>query len=210
MSATSKKGGAPGSPTSRKAMPLREAIETLRAQRGAGDVVITSMGSAREWMAMGPLDPLDFIHVPSSMGETLSLGLGIALAQPARRVVACCGDGSLLMNLGALVTIASEAPPNLVVVVFDNGVYEVTGAQSAPGARAGADFAVLARASGIASVHRFGDLDAWRSSAASALGAPGPVCIVLDVAPVPGAIGPRSPGKTAERGPAFARALQGG
>ena len=115
-----------------RTMDLRGALAVLREQRASGDVVITSMGSAREWMAMGPLDPLDFVFVPSSMGQAPSLALGMALAQPARRVFACNGDGSMLMNLGALATIGAEAPRNLVLVVFDNGVYEVTGAQPVP------------------------------------------------------------------------------
>lgn len=189
-------------------MPLREALNVLRSERRPGDVVITAMGSAREWMAMGPLDPLDFVYVPSSMGQAPPLGLGIALAQPKRRVIACNGDGSMLMNLGSFVTIASEAPPNLVLIVFDNGVYEVTGAQPVPGSERGVDFAAIARASGILSVHRFSNVVAWRSGAQAALSSLGPVCIVLDVAPVPGAVGPKSPGPTSMRGPEFAKALQ--
>lgn len=192
--------------TVRAAMPLREAVEVLREHRAADDVVITSMGSAREWMAMGPLGALDFVFVPSSMGEAPSLALGIALAQPTRRVIACNGDGSMLMNLGALVTIGDEAPENLVVIVFDNGVYEVTGAQPTPGTRV--DFAMVARGCGLDAVYRFSSLDSWRAGAKAALESPGPVCIILDVAPVPGAAGPRSPGPTAARAAAFAEALR--
>ena len=146
-------------------MPMRAALEVIHSTRDADDVVITSMGSAREWMAMGPLGALDFVFVPSSMGEAPALGLGIALAQPARRVIACNGDGSMLMNLGSLVTIASEAPENLVLVLFDNGVYEVTGAQPSPGRTV--DFAAIARASGIGAVYRFSELAAWRAGAPS-------------------------------------------
>lgn len=187
-------------------MPLRAALEVLRARRAKGDVVIPTMGSAREWLAMGPLDPLDFIYVPSSMGEAPALALGIALAQPDRRVIVCNGDGSMVMNLGSLITIASQAADNLVLVVFDNGIYEVTGAQPVPGR--GADYAAIATASGIPSVFRFSTIAEWKAGAARALDAPGPVCIVLDVAPVPGAIGPKSPGPTARRAPAFADALR--
>lgn len=195
-------------------MDLRAALAELRAHRASGDVVVTSMGSAREWMAMGPLDPLDFVFVPSSMGEAPSLALGIALAQPARRVFACNGDGSTLMNLGALATIAAEAPRNLVLIVLDNGVYEVTGAQPIPGnapgggSTRGVDFAAVARACGWPSVLRFGELAAWREGAAVALRSPGPVFIVLEVAPVPGAVGPRSPGPTGERARRFSEALR--
>lgn len=196
-------------------MDMRGALSVLREQRASSDVVITSMGSAREWMAMGPLDPLDFVFVPSSMGQAPSLGLGLALAQPARRVIACNGDGSTLMNLGALVTISAAAPKNLVLVVFDNGVYEVTGAQPTPGSaalragRRGVDFAEIARGCGWTSVFGYGELAAWREAAAHALAATGPVFIALEVAPVTGAIGPKSPGPTVERARRFTEALRG-
>jgi thiamine pyrophosphate-dependent acetolactate synthase large subunit-like protein len=196
------------------AMELRGALTILREHRQSGDVVVTSMGSAREWMAMGPLDPLDFIFVPSSMGQAPSLALGIALAQPGRRVFACNGDGSTLMNLGALATISAEAPRNLVLVVLDNGVYEVTGAQPTPGSalgrpdRRGVDFAEIARACGWTSVFRFRELDEWRDAAPDAIAAPGPVFIALEVAPVSGAVGPKSPGPTIDRARKFSEALR--
>jgi sulfopyruvate decarboxylase subunit beta len=195
------------------AMDLRGALQVLRAHRKSGDVVVTSMGSAREWIAMGALDPLDFIFVPSSMGQAPSLALGIALAQPSRRVFVCNGDGSMLMNLGALATISAEAPPNLVLIVLDNGVYEVTGAQPTPGSASGrpdnrgVDFAEIARACGWRSVYRYTELDDWQDAAATAVNSPGPVFIALEVAPVPGAIGPKSPGPTVVRAQQFRDAL---
>src|SRR5215210_7355728 len=95
-------------------MDLREAVAVVRSGRGDGDVVITSMGTAREWTAMGPLHPRDFVYVPSAMGHAASLGLGLALAQPKRRIIVMMGDGSLLMSLGSLATISAERPENLV------------------------------------------------------------------------------------------------
>ena len=195
------------------AMDLRGAMDVVRKQRANGDVVVTSMGSAREWIAMGPLDPLDFIFVPSSMGQAPSLALGIALAQPHRRVFACNGDGSMLMNLGALATISAEAPKNLVLIVLDNGVYEVTGAQPTPGSalgrpdHRGVDFAEIARACGWPSVFRFRDLEDWRDAAAESMNSPGPVFIALEVAPVPSAVGPKSPGPTVIRAQQFREAM---
>jgi sulfopyruvate decarboxylase subunit beta len=189
-------------------MPMREAVAVLRDARGPNDIVIPSMGSAREWMALGPVHDLDFILVPSAMGHATSVGLGLALAQPDRRVIVLSGDGSLLMNLGSLVTISAESPPNLVIVVFVNGVYEVTGAQVTPGPEGVAvDYAAFAKASGIKSVFRWSSLDDWRSGIDSALGAIGPTLVVLDVAPVPGAVGPRSPGPTGPRVQVFRQAL---
>jgi sulfopyruvate decarboxylase subunit beta len=189
-------------------MPMREAVAILRDARGPTDVVIPSMGSAREWIALGPTHDLDFVLVPSAMGHATSVGLGLALAQPARRVIVLSGDGSLLMNLGSLVTISAQRPENLVIVVFVNGVYEVTGAQLTPRPEgAPVDYAEFARASGIKSVFRWSTLDDWRSGIGVALGAAGPTVVVLDVAPVPGAVGPRSPGPTGPRVERFMNAL---
>ena len=190
-------------------MPMREAVAVLRDARGPTDVVIPSMGSAREWMALGPMHDLDFVLVPSAMGHATSVGLGVALAQPARRVIVLSGDGSLLMNLGSLVTISAQRPANLVIVVFVNGVYEVTGAQVTPRPEGIlVDYAAFARASGIRSVFRWSTLDDWRSGIGSALGATGPTVVVLDVAPVTGAVGPRSPGPTGPRVERFMRAIR--
>ena len=118
------------------------------------------------------------------------------------------------MNLGALATISAEAPPNLVLVVFDNGVYEVTGAQptcpAAPWSRPdnrGIDFAEIARACGWPSVFRYCDLDEWEEAAPTAINSPGPIFIALEVAPVPGAVGPKSPGPTIHRAQKFREAL---
>lgn len=195
-------------------MPLTTAVALVRERRGPEDVVVSSMGSAREWMALGPLHDLDLVLVPSAMGHATSMGLGLALAQPSRRVIVLSGDGSLLMNLGTLVTISAQAPPNLVVVLFVNGIYEVTGAQdtpAAPSARAGGDtldFAAMARACGLSSVLRFSTQAEWSAGIRGALDAMGPTLVVLDVLPVPNAVGPRSPGPTRERGPRFMQALR--
>ena len=112
------------------------------------------------------------------------------------------------MNLGSLVTISAQMPRNLVIVVFVNGVYEVTGAQVTPGPRGvPVDYVALAKASGIRSIFRWSSLDDWRSGLGSALGASGPTLVVLDVAPVVGAVGPRSPGPTGPRVERFMGAL---
>ncbi len=193
-------------------IPLVPALQALRDVRRDDDVVISAMGAAREWMALGS-HPLDWVFVPSSMGQATSLGLGLALARPDRRIIVLNGDGGMLMNLGSLVTITACAPKNLVVLVFDNGGYEVTGAQPTPGAPSGrkagdaVDFAGLARASGFRSVHRFGTLEDWTDQLETVLAAPGPTFALLDVELVPGAKGPRSPGPAPARARAFMEAL---
>jgi thiamine pyrophosphate-dependent acetolactate synthase large subunit-like protein len=187
-------------------MSLRDALVALRAARRDDDVVVTTMGAARDWMALGT-HPLDLVLVPSSMGQATSYGLGLALAQPARRVVVVNGDGSMLMNLGSLVTIADAGARNLTVVVVDNGVYEVTGAQPVPGAGR-VDFAAMGRACGVRAVHRYAERDAWARDVDAILAGEGPTLVVLDVAGVAGTPGPRSPGPAGERGRRLMEALR--
>src|SRR3981189_35755 len=71
-------------------------------------------------------------YMLGSMGLTFPIALGVALAQPKRRIFALEGDGSLLMQMGCLSTIATLAPKNLCMIVMDNGIYQITGAQPTP------------------------------------------------------------------------------
>jgi len=192
-------------------IPLDAAIAALHAHR-TDEVVVTTMGSAREWMQLPP-HTLDFHFVPSSMGQAPAVGLGLALAQPHRRVVVCNGDGCLLMNLGTLVTIASQAPPNLTLLTFDNGMFEVTGGQSTAASSVSqlhsdpVDFCGLARNSGFRQVTHFQKLSDWQAGIADMLNAPGPVYGHLTIQPVPGGVGPRSPGPAPQRAQTFSAAL---
>lgn len=186
-------------------MSAKDALVALHAARGATDVVVTTMATARDWMTL-PQSPLDLVFVPSAMGHATSIGLGLALAQPSRRVIVCNGDGSMLMNLGSLVSIAGAGASNLVVVLFDNGVYEVTGGQPTPASN-GVDFAAIARGAGFTSVDEFRDLADWRNGVHRILDLPGPTFVWLRVAPVVGVPGPKSPGPAGERARGLARAL---
>jgi thiamine pyrophosphate-dependent acetolactate synthase large subunit-like protein len=195
-------------------MPVADAVALVHSLRRDDDVVVSSMGNAREWMALGPLHERDLVLVPSAMGHATSIALGLALAQPNRRIIALSGDGSLLMNLGTLVTISAEMPANLIVVVYDNGVYEVTGAQPTAGSPGGrvngdaVDFPAIARACGWKSVYRWSALEDWRRGVKDVLAAKGPTLVVLDVEPVTDRPGPKSPGPGAERAQRFIAALQ--
>ena len=199
----------------RSRIPLAEAVAAVRRERGPRDVVITTMAASKAWMD-GGTGPLDFVFVPSCMGHATSLGLGLALAQPRRRIIVCNGDGSMLMNLGSLVSIMAAAPPNLVVLVLDNGVYEVTGAQPTPGSpvarpdQGRVDYAAMARACGFPSVFHCPGPEEWRRDAAAIITAPGPVFAWLEIEAVRGRPGPRSPGPAAARARAFMQALRDG
>lgn len=195
-------------------MSQMEALRALHGARRADDVVITSMGAARDWMVLGA-GPLDLPLVPSSMGTAPAIGLGIALAQPERRVIVVNGDGAMLMNLGSLVTITAAAPANLTLILADNGVYEVTGAQPTPGSAeartdgAHVDFVGMARAAGFRSVHHWTTVAEWERHLETVLESTGPTFVLLDVARVPGAVGPRSPGPAPARARALRRAITG-
>jgi len=195
------------STATRKRMPLVESVAALHEVR-RDEIVITTMAAAREWQKLGK-HPLDFVFVPSSMGQATSLGLGMALARPDRKVIVCNGDGSMLMNLGSLVTITAQAPENLTVLLFDNGVYEITGAQptlAAPSLRrdhAAVDFAQLAHACGFERVSVFDEIVAWQKNVRTIIDGPGPSFVHLHVEPVLdcGLIG--FPGPSPERARAF-------
>jgi len=92
-------------------------------------------------------------YMLGSMGLASSIGLGLALARPEKRVMVLDGDGSLLMNLGSLASIAHHAPDNYLLVILDNCCYGSTGSQPTC-TRLGTDLAAVARAAGVRRVRR--------------------------------------------------------
>lgn len=189
-------------------VPFIKALEVLAGVR-TDQVVVTTMGSAREWPRLSQ-HPLDLHYIPSAMGQAPALGLGIALAKPDREVLVLNGDGCQLMNLGVLVTIVASRATNLTLIVFDNGIYEVTGGQQTAAAtteQGTIDFAGMARAAGFESVASFDNLADWQRDAASTLALPGPRFIALSVEPVGAGYQLESPGPIAERLARFQAAL---
>lgn len=160
----------------------RKVVAALLADRGDA-LVVTGLGSPTyDTFAAGDHD-LNF-YLWGGMGGAAMAGLGLALAQPKRRVLVITGDGEMLMGLGALATIACEAPKNLAIAVIDNGHYGETGMQRAHTAR-GVDLAGMARAAGfksattlqsMASLQRW--LPAWNKK-------PGPVFADIKVSAAP-------------------------
>jgi thiamine pyrophosphate-dependent acetolactate synthase large subunit-like protein len=187
-------------------MPLVDALAVI-AELRTDQIVITTMGSAREWPKRWN-HPLDFHYVPSAMGQAPSLGLGLAMALPDREVIVFNGDGSMLMNLGSLVTIGSSGVSNLTIILLDNGVYEVTGGQRTAAAAGPFSFSELARSAGFPTVGRFELLDRWRSDAPALLRSPGPRFVQLAVEPVRTDFHVTSPGPFMERISAFREALR--
>jgi sulfopyruvate decarboxylase subunit beta len=129
----------------------------------------------------------NFFYLEHSMGLASSVGLGIALAQPDRRVVVLDGDGSVLMNLGGLTTLARYAPPNLTEIVFDNeSLLSVGGFPTATST--GSDLAAIARGAGIGGAETVTEPEDFARVAVDAIDADELRCVVAKVE----AVGPAS------------------
>ena len=136
------------------------------------DLVVTTLGwVAGEWFAVRHKES-NLYQV--NMGMCTPLCLGLALVLPHRRVIAIESDGSVLLNLGAMTTLANKRPPNLTVIVFDNQCYMATG--GLPTATAGVtDLAAMANAAGIEHSYSVSSLDEFEREARAALQRKGPI-----------------------------------
>jgi thiamine pyrophosphate-dependent acetolactate synthase large subunit-like protein len=124
-------------------MDRRAFVSRLLENRG-DLLVVASIGSPTYDVAACGDHPKNF-YIWSGLGSTPSVGLGLALAQPDKRVVVVTGDGDVLMALGSLSTIGVKQPKNLVIVCLDNGHYSASGMQPTA-TKAGVDLAAAARA----------------------------------------------------------------
>ena len=156
------------------------ALQRLRA-RLRDELVVAALGNPAYDLFNAGDRPQHF-YMWGAMGLAPSVALGVALTAPEATVIALEGDGGLLMNLGSLATIGATAPANLVLVVFDNAAWDLTGGQ--PTATASStDLAAVAHGCGIAQTRRVATLDDFDAAMAEALSAPGPWCVVVDTAP---------------------------
>jgi sulfopyruvate decarboxylase subunit beta len=161
-------------------MTKDQALAPLAAAR-TGEIVVTTMGMVRPWAAHSQ-HALDFASADSAMGHAADLAVGLALAQPARKVICLNGDGSMLMTLGTLVTAVDNGARNLVLFVIQNDAYEITGSQRIPGAGR-TDFAGFARAAGFPRAYTFDEPAPYAAALPEILGGEGPVLVTLRVEP---------------------------
>ena len=146
-------------------LPRIEVIRRIAALTGPDDLLVTSIGATLDdWWNHKPADNTFFTTVLGSVSDT---ALGLAIALPHRRVVALESDGSVLMNSGALCTLAAEKPGNLTVLVMDNGIYECIGGP--PTHTRTADLAAMASAAGCAVTATVADPERFSESFAAML-----------------------------------------
>jgi thiamine pyrophosphate-dependent acetolactate synthase large subunit-like protein len=141
------------------------------------EVVVATYSSAVDWLALGERT-MNYFSI-GAMGLDSSHALGLALGRPDKRIICLQGDGSLLMNLGCLVTIAAAAPKNLVHMVVQNNSYEANGSHPIPNTEV--DFAGMARSAGYAHTYDFADLANFEQQAGHVLRQEGPVFATLRV-----------------------------
>jgi sulfopyruvate decarboxylase subunit beta len=146
-----------------------------------GDAIVVSGRGGRHWIQISDT-ALDVPLGDPAMGGHSGFGLGLALAQPNRRVVLFDSEGDILMSLGQLVSIAEQAPANFYHFILDNEVYATTGGQPVPGARI-VDYAGVARASGYANTHGFTELQDFNRALPAIFAAPGPTFVTMKVLP---------------------------
>ena len=160
-----------------------EAVKVLDRNRN-GAVIVPTMNANNVRFGLPSVTTNEKLDFPLSgcMGKASSVGLGLALAQPKRKVMVLDGDGSLLMNLGTMVTLANKAPENLYHFLFDNGVYAVTGGQPVPGAER-TDWEGMAKAAGYAATFSFDNLEDLATGIGEVMASRGPVFVRLAITP---------------------------
>jgi len=161
----------------------RDLCFKILARHVRGEIIVPVYQAAQEWHGIAPNHALTYYAI-GAMGQASSCALGLALARPDKRVVVLDGDGSLLMNLGTLVTIASQKPANLFHFVCENGIYEANGAHPIPG-RGQVDFAAMARAAGYRRTDTIATLEDFEAKIPHLLTEEGPIFIALKLVPGP-------------------------
>jgi thiamine pyrophosphate-dependent acetolactate synthase large subunit-like protein len=151
-------------------------------QQHRGDALVIPGRGGRHWVQISTSPQRDVPLGDPAMGGHASFALGLALAQPEKKVVVFDSEGDLLMNLGALPTIAEQAPQNFYHFLLDNECYATTGGQPVPNAKNVA-YDVMARGAGYPRTFAFTSLEDFANHIKAILDLPGPVFVTMKVAP---------------------------
>ncbi|MGA7069868.1 thiamine pyrophosphate-dependent enzyme [Bradyrhizobium sp.] len=167
-----------------KVMNRFDLTSRLVAKLKKEEAVVGGIGNTNFDLWAAGHRPQNF-YMLGSMGLAFPIALGVALAQPERRVFALEGDGSLLMQLGCLSTIATLKPKNLSMIVMDNGIYQITGAQPTPAAAA-TDLIAVAIGCGLTNSTWAADEEDFERLIDESLGASEPMLIGVRIDDKPG------------------------
>jgi thiamine pyrophosphate-dependent acetolactate synthase large subunit-like protein len=168
----------------------REVVARILRDRGEA-LAITSLGNPTFDVAAAGDGPQNF-YLWGAMGGAVMVGLGLARAQPSKRVIVFVGDGEMMMGIGSLATVAVDNPKNLTVVVIDNEHYAETGMQPAHAGR-GVDITAVAKAVGFPVSLTIRTADELETATGQILDGQGPVLVTVKVTtePAPAALPPR-------------------
>jgi thiamine pyrophosphate-dependent acetolactate synthase large subunit-like protein len=175
-----------------KVMSRFDLTRRLVAQLKHDEAVIGGIGNSNFDLWAAGQRPQNF-YMLGSMGLAIPIALGVAIAQPERHAIALEGDGSLLMQLGCLATVATLKQKNLTMIVWDNGMYQITGGQPTATAEC-ADIVAVARGCGIAKANWAADDEDFDALVADALSGGGPTLIAART-------GKQPPAGTTDRDP---------
>jgi len=143
----------------------------------SGEPIIASCGNPKFDLFTAAPDRKANFYMWNSMGMASSIGLGLAMARPDKKVIVLDGDGAVLMNLNSLTTAAAKAPANLVHIVWDNAQYQITGGQPTH-TGGGADIEAIARGAGFKQALTVDTPAAFKEALARILSRPGPWLLV--------------------------------
>jgi len=167
-----------------KIMNRADLTKRLVAKLKRDEAVVAGIGNANFDLYAAGHRPQNF-YMLGSMGLACPIAMGVALAQPERGVIALEGDGSILMSLGCLSTIANVGPRNLTVVIWDNGIYQITGKQrTATGGVT--DIVAVARGAGLTNSHWVQDEARFEKMFDRLLDEGGPVLLAVKIDDKPG------------------------
>ena len=161
-------------------MMKRDECFKVLARHRKNEIIVAVYTAAQEWIHISP-SVLNYTFT-RAMGQGSSHALGIALGRPDMRIIVLDGDGSLLMNLGSLITIGQAAPKNLIHCVCENGTYETTDDLPIPGSGR-ISFTGLAKSAGYPKTFEFENLREWEREVAHVINEEGPVMVALKMEP---------------------------
>lgn len=162
---------------------MLDPVDVFKAfQEHRGDAIVSATGTAgRHWMDVSTNEKRD-ISLGGAMGQTTSAAFGLALGLPDEKIVLFDAEGSLLMNLGAIASIAGKKPANFYHFLLDNECYATTGGQPVPNSQE-IDYAMMAKGAGYAAAYNFDDLEEFSTSVGEIMQQEGPVFIAIKIEP---------------------------